>query len=119
VVINLGTNDFAKGDPGGAFVTRYRELVDEVRLRYDDAEIFCALGPMLSGSALAAARSYITGIVDAVRDDGDGRIHFLEFGALAGGEEYACDYHPSLSAHQRLADELIAALEGAMGWTAQ
>ena len=49
VVINLGTNDFDRGNPlESDFKGAYLSLIANVRSHYPMAHIYCALGPMLS-----------------------------------------------------------------------
>ncbi|MEO8877220.1 MAG: SGNH/GDSL hydrolase family protein, partial [Polyangiaceae bacterium] len=43
VVINLGTNDFAKGDPGSAFVTAYSGFLVALRSAYPQAYFVCVV----------------------------------------------------------------------------
>ncbi len=122
VVVNLGTNDFARGDPGqGMFSRYYQGLLERVRAAHPRALIVCALGPMLSdtyppGSGnLSHARKYISQIVDRRRAHGDKRLMFLEFPAqdpMTAG----CDYHPNLETHRLMADELTAVVRRQMGW---
>jgi lysophospholipase L1-like esterase len=117
VVIDLGTNDFAKGDPGSAFTTAYVAFVKQIRGHYPKAEIFVTLGPMLDGANLTQARTYLNSVVSTVKSGGDAHVSFLEFAeqnitADGGG----CDYHPSLKTHQKMASTLTAAIETKMGW---
>jgi lysophospholipase L1-like esterase len=122
VVINLSTNDFAKGDPGQPFADAYLSLVKQVRGHYPSAYIFCSLGPMLSDSfpagemALTKARGYISGVVDKVRAAGDARVNFVEFPTQDAANGLGCDYHPSLKTHQLMADKLKAAIQAVTGW---
>ncbi len=123
VVINLGTNDFNHGDPGqGAFTRPYRALVERVRGLYPNAQIVCALGPMLTDSyppgahALTRSRAYISSVVRALRANGDARISFLEFPAQDSANGLGCDYHPSLKTHRLMGEQLAAALRERLGW---
>ncbi len=118
VVINLGTNDFARGDPGQPYLDAYLAFVQRLRMQYPPStQIICALGPMLSGSNLAAARAYIqTGVVDKLRKQGDNRISFLEFPTQTGALGYGCLYHPSLQTHQQMADFLVQEVKKQMAW---
>jgi lysophospholipase L1-like esterase len=122
VVMNLGTNDFARGDPGASTFTRnYESMIQRVRAAHPHALIVCALGPMLSdrypegAACLTHARKYITQVVDAVRARGDTRVTFLEF-PVQDPTTAGCDFHPNLTTHRQMADELTAVLKTQMGW---
>ena len=115
VVINLGTNDFAKGDPGTNYTTALTSFVKQVRGHYGKAEIFLVLGPMLSGTSLTQARTYITGVQTSLNAAGDTRVDFVEFDQQKTGE-IGCGYHPGLVTHQKMATKLTAAIKAKMGW---
>src|SRR6185437_9930940 len=82
VVIDLGTNDFAQGDPGQAFVTGYEAFVAQIRGHYPDAWIVVAQSPMLSdgypqGAMLRTkSAAYLNEIVNDRKAAGDTRITF-------------------------------------------
>jgi lysophospholipase L1-like esterase len=123
VVINLGTNDFTRGDPGQTtFIRPYLLLVERVRALYPRAEILCTLGPMLTDSyppgahALTHARAYITHVVADLRALGDTHISFLEFPTQDFANGVGCDYHPSLKTHRLMGEQLTAALHEKLGW---
>ncbi len=117
VVINLGTNDFAKGEPGeDQFKDAYRGLVSTIRGKYPDAWIFCTVGPLLWGTGLASAQSYLQAIVSDAKSAGDARVQYLDFGQQDTSKGTGCDYHPNLIEHQAMADVLVPALQSALGW---
>jgi lysophospholipase L1-like esterase len=116
VVINLGTNDFATGDPGQAYVAAYTAFVTKLRGYYPKAFIVCALGPMLADPNLATARGYIQSVVATRTTSGDSRISFVEFTPQDGSLGYGCDYHPTLATHQQMATKLVAAIKTLTGW---
>jgi lysophospholipase L1-like esterase len=115
VVINLGTNDFAKGDPGTNYTTALTNFVKQVRGHYAKAEIFLTIGPMLSGTSLDKARTYVTGVQSTLTTAGDTHIDFVEYAQQVTGE-IGCDYHPNLVTHQKMATKLTAAIKAKMGW---
>jgi hypothetical protein len=117
VVINLGTNDFAQGDPGEAeFTGAYSAFLATVRGRYPEAFIFCAVGPLLWGDGLTQATQYIHSIVDAANAAGDDRVVFLDFGQQNTSLGTGCAYHPNVPEHQRLADILVPAVQANLSW---
>jgi lysophospholipase L1-like esterase len=105
VVVNLGTNDFALGIPDErAFVDAYRALLRSVRARHLSAALLCAIGPMLTGAALDAWRSFVTRAAAAEH------AAFLEFPAQDPANGYGADFHPSARTHALMAAQLAAAL---------
>jgi lysophospholipase L1-like esterase len=123
VVVNLGTNDFNRGDPGQAAFTRpYLALLARLRGLYAQAHIVCALGPMLTDSyppgahALTRARAYLTQVVTQVRGAGDTRVTMLEFPSQDFANGLGCDYHPSKKTHRLMAEQLAAAIRAEMSW---
>lgn len=117
VVINLGTNDFSKGDPGADFQTAYLKFVSDLRGHYPSARFFLAVGPMLSGDSYTKATAYLKAVIDARAGTSDKNLTLLEFGTQDGNADgLGCDYHPSLKTHQKMADKLVAALKADLGW---
>jgi hypothetical protein len=117
VVINLGTNDFAMGDPGETeFKTAYSALLDTIRGKYPDAWIFCMLGPLLYGTGLTQATTYTTAIVDERKAAGDMRVALLNFGQQNTSLGTGCSYHPNVTVQTAMADSLVAAIRDALHW---
>ena len=52
VIVNLGTNDSAPGDPGTAYEDAYVTFLRKVRSHYADAWIFLTIGTMTSDPML-------------------------------------------------------------------
>ncbi|MFL5319631.1 MAG: SGNH/GDSL hydrolase family protein, partial [Myxococcaceae bacterium] len=120
VVVNLGTTDFTKGDPGRtAFVAKYVALLRQIRSKYPDAVIFAVLGPMLRDAyppgvqSLQLAREYIQ---QAISDASDSKVQFVELTPDDGSRGFGCDYHPNKATHALVADELVAAMKSRLGW---
>jgi lysophospholipase L1-like esterase len=116
VVILLGTNDFFPGDPGAPFQSAYVALVRQLRGRYPDAHVVCALSPLLTRGARTQARAYIEGAVTELTTAGDARVTYLEFDEPEPGDGYGCDYHPSLATHRKMAAKLAEAIQAVTGW---
>lgn len=114
VVINLGTNDFAKQDPGENYIAAYAELLKRVRGNYPNAPIVCCLGPMMWGESLKKNRDDIRA---AMERSGLDKLSFVDFGpqdAKANG--LGGDWHPSLKTHAAMSKVLIDAVAGVTGW---
>jgi lysophospholipase L1-like esterase len=117
VLINLGTNDFVTGDPGAAFRTTYTQFVTDLRGQYPRARFFLGVGPMLGGQQYTQASAYLNGVIADRQAAGDANLSLLEFGTQAlASDQVGCDYHPSLKTHQKMADQLLAALRADLGW---
>ena len=117
VVINLGTNDFAKGDPGAAFQAAYLKFVGDLRSHYPAARFFLAVGSMLGNDDYVKASAYLKAVISERATAGDKNLTLLEFGTQdANADGVGCDYHPSLKTHQKMADKLQAALKTDLGW---
>jgi lysophospholipase L1-like esterase len=116
VIINLSTNDYSTdNDPSDLeFVATYVAMLETIRARYPDAFILCTLGPMLSGTDLAVARANIDAAVNERLQAGDLRVQSFEL--QANNPNPGCDYHPNLSTHAAMADELSVPLKAALGW---
>lgn len=117
VVVNLGTNDFAQGDPGQPYVDAYAGLVKQVRGHYPDAYILCAVGSMLSGGSLTKDIAYLKSVVSAANAGGDAKVSFVDLGQQDGNADgYGCAYHPSVKTDQLMATKLTAAIKAVTGW---
>ncbi|HEX6274171.1 MAG TPA: SGNH/GDSL hydrolase family protein [Polyangiaceae bacterium] len=116
VVVNLGTNDFAMGDPGMGFRTAQQNFAASLRMRYPDARIYLAVGPMLNGAQYAAALDYLEAVVTARRAAGDDAIDTIEFATDTGSGGFGCHYHPNEATHARMATTLVARLRADLGW---
>ncbi len=110
VVINLGTNDFAKGDPGSAFTTAYVAFIKTLRGKYPNAHIVGVVGPMLGGTQ---AGTYVQ---NAITQSADANTSYLELPTQDGSDGYGCDYHPSVARQAKMGALLAAHLQQKLGW---
>lgn len=113
VAINLGTNDFAQGDPGPTFIDGYYGLLRTIRDRYSSATIVCALGTMLEANELGKARAYVN---EAIKRMNDPRIDYLELGHPDKDDGLGCDRHPSAKTQERMGLALAARIREKMKW---
>jgi lysophospholipase L1-like esterase len=117
VVINLGTNDFATGDPGQAYVEAMNGFVEQVRGHYPDAFIVLAVGSMLGGEQLSAATAYLGQVLDAQTSAGDAKVRFVDLGQQNPDVDgVGCDWHPSVATDQKMAQRLELAIRRLTGW---
>jgi lysophospholipase L1-like esterase len=118
VVVNLGTNDFAEGDPGQAFVDAYVGFVGAIRGRYPQAWIIVAMSPMLSDGFPQGQMQRTIGrghLEDVVAAADDARVVFLDLEEQVF-EELGCDYHPGALTHEAMAAALTARIRSLTGW---
>jgi lysophospholipase L1-like esterase len=120
VVINLGTNDWAKGDPGTQFETAYVKLVNLVRSHNPDAWIFLTIGSMLAETELGQVKGRLVTIVKTVNDSGDKRVSTFDMGMQELGPEglvpTGCDWHPNAADDARMAGILQQQITSKLGW---
>src|SRR5262249_20738501 len=116
VVINLGTNDFAQGDPGMPYEQAYEKLIQQVRSHYPNAFIVCATGSMLSGDPLTKQKAYVNEAVHTMNQNGDARVSYADLGLQDANDGLGCDWHPSLVTQQKMATRLTAAIKAVTGW---
>jgi hypothetical protein len=121
VVINLGTNDFYLGPPDSAqFYDAYRSLVERVRSLYPKAHIFCTLPAMISDTQSDLPRTIMRDALKRLIADfggrGDQRVYHMEF--LDQGVRYGlgCDFHPNVTTHRIVAEQLIGAIRSKTCW---
>lgn len=124
VLIDLGTNDFAQGDPGqenfeGAYVT----LATTVRSHYPNAYILLLTGPMVNSTfpfqgALGLLDTYVDDVVSTRQGQGDTRIADLHLAAQDCGddEQCGCDSHPNVDRQQTMSNSIVKRLQKVLGW---
>jgi len=124
IVINLGTNDFGKGNPDEkGWTDGYKAFVKTLRVRYPAAAIYCAVGSMMSDSwppekkALSTIRGYLTRMIDELSKAGDKNIRYLEFAPQdINANGVGADWHPNVKTNRIMADTLVAAVKKDLGW---
>lgn len=113
VVINLGTNDWAQGDPGPTFIDGYFGLLQTVRSRYPNASIVCALGTMMTQVEIGKTRAYVN---EAMKRINDPRITYLELGHPTSDDGLGCERHPSGKTQEKMGMALAAHIKEKMKW---
>lgn len=121
VVINLGTNDWAAGDPGVAYETAYVDFIATVRGHYPDAFIFLTIGSMTGQPQLGEVNTRLANVVATVSDaTGDDKLVAFDLGTQNLGPDGSvptgCDWHPNVADHERMAGILQARLSESLGW---
>ncbi len=122
VVVNLGTNDWAKGgDPGAPYETAYVSFVARLRNHYPNAWLFLTIGSMLGEPELTQVKTHLSNVVATVTAaTGDKKLATFDFGTQNTGSDGSiptgCDWHPNVADHQRMAVILKTQLSARLGW---
>lgn len=114
VSICLGTNDFSDGDgqtkrlpfDSAAFIRQYTGFVNTVYKHYPAAQVVLLTSPMLSDSKASLLFSCLQSVQAKIREMYPGRpvIELFRFKPMI---PRGCGYHPDISDHEILANELI------------
>ena len=112
VVINLGTNDSDKGDPGKPYEDAYVAFLRVVRGHYPRAWIFLTMGPMTGEPMLTQMRAHLKNVAATFADDLVVVVDMPAQDVTSTG----CDYHPNVAGHSAMAGVLAAAIRNKLGW---
>jgi len=112
VVIDLGTNDSAKDDPGQAYEDAYVAFLKVVRAHYAKAWVFLTIGPMTGDPMLTTMRTHLTHVVSTFGDAKTITVDMPTQDAASTG----CDYHPNVAEDQKMAAVLKTAIAAKLGW---
>jgi lysophospholipase L1-like esterase len=115
VVVNLGTNDAVKGDPGKPYEDALLALLGTVRSKNPGAWIFVTLGTMTSDPLLTTMRGYIK---SALGRFGDAKATSIDL-SVQDATSTGCDYHPNVAEDQRIAAALSPTIKSKLGWCAR
>ena len=115
IVIGLGINDFStplhdgeawtKDSLAEQFKESYRALIADLRRHYGDAEIIVTAVKLNEDGQQAPL---VQQVAEAAHAAGDMRVHYVEYDGL---ELKACQWHPDLADHARMAQALIDAID--------
>jgi len=111
VTICLGQND-GKQD-SVKFCSEYVRLIATIRSKYANASIICLSSPMANQQLNTVLQRYLTGIVQAVNKQGDGKVSKFFF---SRGFNSGCDNHPDANEHAVIAQQLTAYIKTLKGW---
>jgi lysophospholipase L1-like esterase len=112
VLINLGTNDSAMGDPGQPYEDAYVAFLHAVRGHYPDASIFLTIGPMTSDPTLTQMRTHLANVVSKMNDGKVTAIDLLTQDTTMTG----CDYHPDVAEDVTMAGMLAPTIKAKLAW---
>ena len=112
ILVVLGDNDFAQGDPGDEYDQKYLAFVKSLRKRSPGVPIVLAVSSMMMDSEAKKARSRVSGVIDMiVKETEDPLIQKIEFPRYQADWGYGADWHFSVKAHQELAKTLTPVLK--------
>ena len=115
VVINLGKNDFATGDPGTPFVDAYTAFARRLRQLYPGALVVGATGPNLGDAAHAQQVAYVNMVIATRHTEGDDNLALLDWPEQTDAE-LGCDGHPNAAKHATMGAALANLLKARLGW---
>jgi lysophospholipase L1-like esterase len=108
VVVNLGTNDWNLGVPGSTFRDKYVGLLQNVRARHRDAEIFVLR--TFNGYLVPETQAAVTARVNA----GDTRLHYVDTSGWLiphPSSDFADGFHPNDTGYRKVRDRLVPILQ--------
>ena len=117
VVINLGTNDFSSRPfpDEQDFVEAYLELLTSVHIRYPQAHLFAVAGPLM---LQPAPRLIEQAVIEFHRSE-EGVLAtyvLIEDNLERSAADFGCDWHPNVSGHRKIADQLMPVIARELGW---
>lgn len=129
VVIMIGGNDFAVGQPTDegpatveAFTAAYEAFVVTLRDRYPEAHVFLVTSPSVT-DAEPAGRSSRTNVMAGIANvisrrngAGDTRVHAIAPPVADASELTGCNGHGSPEFHRRVANDLTPTIQAKTGW---
>ncbi len=109
ILVILGDNDFAQGDPGSAFDDAYLAFVKKLRAKHPLSPIILCTSSFMQGSSPSSrVGKAIDGVVAALNDP---KVSRLNLPPYQEGWGYGADWHSSLEGHRRIAGFLVQNLE--------
>lgn len=122
VVINLGTNDFARGVPGNRdFVDKAKAFIQYLKQQYPAAQICVLLSPMVTDAyprnekRRTTLATYWQQTLQELRQQGVAGLHYFPL-SEQGKVGYGCDFHPNAAQHKRNGEELTGFLRKTFQW---
>lgn len=118
VVVNLGTNDFTRDQPGeDVWKSSLREFLTAIREKYPESLLIFTNGPMLNGKSFEQLQSWSNDVVTEMKTAGDSRLATFFFSPQKVSDGIGGQWHPSLRTHAIMARDLTDFIKGLTGWT--
>ena len=105
VVVNLGSNDGSKSVPGTTFQSHYTTLLQNIRAKYPNADIFSLrpFGGYYETENKAAVNARVTA--------GDAKVHYIDTtGWLTSPDDFKDGLHPNDAGHVKVSNRLLPIL---------
>lgn len=111
VSICLGQNDGVQDSV--VFVNNYIRFLKQLRTYYPKAQFICITSPMADDQLRTFLKNALAAVVLQLHQDGDQLVdRFIFENQYTAG----CDFHPSLSEHRLIAEQLTAFIRQKMKW---
>jgi lysophospholipase L1-like esterase len=114
IVLNIGTNDFAQGDPGGDYQTKLQQFTSRLRMEYPKALIVLMTGPMVPADQKVKLIEYTTTTKTNLEMAGDKAIRAVDVKQTTG--KVGCVYHPTPETHDNMAADIVGSIKSTLGW---
>jgi lysophospholipase L1-like esterase len=106
VVINLGTNDIARGIPDEAdFKQAYQALIEDIRSTAPTAKIFLCFGPLINQKKHGQILEFLNQL--AIKNQ---ETYVLQLSNPFGIKGAGAHWHPNVKANIKMAEQLLAAI---------
>ena len=125
IVINIGTNDFAPESRGDyvdekLFMQTYIRFLEELRTFYPSAKIVCLAGNAISDNwpegrkCWTRMQTYVQAVVEKRKEKGDTSIYYFMLNPQSA--PYGEDWHPSITTHKKMSEQLTPFIKEVTGW---
>lgn len=109
ILIILGDNDFAQGDPGSDFDSAYLKFAQQIRAKYKTSQILLCTSSFMQGSG---PNSRVGKVIDSViAQMKDSRLRRFDLPAYQESWGFGADWHMSLEGHRRVSMALSSKLD--------
>ena len=120
LVINVGADDIATGDPGMPYEDAYVSFLTLARQTYPSAFILGTVGPLWQTDLTIMSQHIENAIATWKAKSGGANVDFLAFPSneqiQAGDAGFGCEDHPTVATHAVMASLLEAELHAKLGW---
>ncbi len=112
VIIKLGTNDYSTepSPPANVFIQGIHGLIQQVNDAYGQLPIF-----LLADNAWAPVVANLQTAAQQQQAMGNSQVRYVQVNHPPQSQ-LGCDWHPLISGHQAMANELISKIKPILGW---
>jgi lysophospholipase L1-like esterase len=109
IVINIGTNDYAQGDPNPGYKNALGKLLAQLQTDYSNALIYLVVSPALQGNARSSQMTTLKSFATS-------KINVIEWTANFTKDGYGCGHHPNITTNTQFGKILAQTLASDLGW---